>query len=62
MHKTKRDGFKFYNEYMIVDKITTTQFSKIFKAQKGSNQLYALKVYNKLQLKKEKQYKKRADG
>jgi hypothetical protein len=59
--KSKRDGFKFYNEYMIVDKITTTQFSKIFKAQKDSN-WYALKVYNKLQLNKEKQYKKRADG
>ncbi len=61
MHKSKRDGFKFYNEYKIVDKITTTQFSKIFKAQKDSN-WYALKVYNKLQLNKEKQYKKRADG
>lgn len=47
MYKSKKDGFKFYNEYKIVEKIAITQFSKIFKAQKDSR-WYALKVYNKL--------------
>ena len=61
--KTKVNGQKFFNQYGLVSELARTEVSTVHKAHVTSDaKEYALKVYKKFQLKKQKEYKRRADG
>lgn len=60
LDKSKVNGQTFLNQYGLIKEIAKSDFSSIWLAEADSRQ-FALKIYKKFQLKKEKQYHKRPD-
>lgn len=56
------NGQVYFGNYMLKEVICKSELSTIQLAQTSDGQKFALKIYKKMQLRKEKQYHKRKDG